>query len=199
MGVPGQIVILNGAPRSGKSSIVRVIQQTFDGPWMSLGVDVFCRNVTPPRYQPGIGLRPGGGRPDLEELVPAFYAAMYDSIAAHSRHGFGVVVDVDHHEAYSRPLGVLSDCARRLTGLPVLWVGVRCPVEVIWQRREESWGQRYEGADDDLRAAVERWQHEVHAHGPYDLEVDTSAMGPAECARLIAARLAEGPPGTAFW
>jgi chloramphenicol 3-O phosphotransferase len=29
---PGSIVILNGAPRSGKSSIARVIQATFDGP-----------------------------------------------------------------------------------------------------------------------------------------------------------------------
>lgn len=29
--MPGQIVILNGAPRSGKSSIVTVIQETFDG------------------------------------------------------------------------------------------------------------------------------------------------------------------------
>jgi chloramphenicol 3-O phosphotransferase len=28
---PGQIVILNGAPRAGKSSIVAVIQETFDG------------------------------------------------------------------------------------------------------------------------------------------------------------------------
>jgi chloramphenicol 3-O phosphotransferase len=34
---PGQIVILNGAPRSGKSSIVEAIQDTFDGVWMNLG------------------------------------------------------------------------------------------------------------------------------------------------------------------
>lgn len=33
---PGQIVILNGAPRSGKSSIATVIQDTFDGLWMNL-------------------------------------------------------------------------------------------------------------------------------------------------------------------
>jgi chloramphenicol 3-O phosphotransferase len=28
---PGQVIILNGVPRSGKSSIVEVIQDTFDG------------------------------------------------------------------------------------------------------------------------------------------------------------------------
>src|SRR5438132_2396294 len=55
----GQIVILNGAPRSGKSSIVNAIQDSFDGPWMNLGVDVFVRHVTPRRYRPGMGLRPG--------------------------------------------------------------------------------------------------------------------------------------------
>jgi chloramphenicol 3-O-phosphotransferase len=31
----GQIVILNGVPRSGKSSIAAVIQDTFDGLWMN--------------------------------------------------------------------------------------------------------------------------------------------------------------------
>src|SRR6266496_397153 len=123
MSEPGQVVILNGAPRSGKSSIVEVIQATFDGPWMNLGVDVFSLAVTPPRYRPGIGLRPGGERPDVEALIPAFSAALYDSVAAHSRHGLNVVVDVGHHDAYSKPRSVLSDTAQRLGGLPVLFVG----------------------------------------------------------------------------
>ncbi|HEY7295652.1 MAG TPA: chloramphenicol phosphotransferase, partial [Dehalococcoidia bacterium] len=91
---PGQIVILNGAPRSGKSSIVAVIQETFAGPWLNLGVDVFNGLVTPPRYRPGIGLRPGGERPELEPFVAVFYAALYESIAAHSRLGLNVVADV---------------------------------------------------------------------------------------------------------
>jgi chloramphenicol 3-O phosphotransferase len=54
---PGQIVILNGAPRSGKSSIVAAIQETFDGPWINLGVDI-ARQMTPASLQPGIGFRP---------------------------------------------------------------------------------------------------------------------------------------------
>lgn len=47
---PGQIVILNGAPRSGKSSIASAIQASFDGPWMNLGVDAHMQ-ITPPRYR----------------------------------------------------------------------------------------------------------------------------------------------------
>ena len=126
---PGQIVILNGAPRAGKSSIVKVIQDTFSGVWMNLGVDVFARGVTPLRYQPGIGLRPGpgpgfgGDNPELERLVPTLYAAVYESIMAHSRLGLNVVTEGGHHGAIHP--GLLGDCARRLTGLPVLFVGVR--------------------------------------------------------------------------
>jgi chloramphenicol 3-O-phosphotransferase len=67
---------------------------------------------------------------------------------------------------------------------------------VLWQRRNASWGQDQRTADASLRAAVERWQDEVHAAMPYDLEVDTSVSDPAGCAERIAARLAEGPPGT---
>src|ERR1700730_13686543 len=81
---PGKIVILNGTPRSGKSSIAAVIQNTFEGVWMNLGVDRFMQ-MTPERYQPGIGLRPGGERPDLEPLVVILYGAMYEAIRAHSR------------------------------------------------------------------------------------------------------------------
>src|SRR5438067_7807939 len=82
---PGQIIILNGAPRSGKSSIVTAIQETFEGLWMNLGVDVFVTQVTPKRYRPGMGLRPGEEGHKLAPRVAARYAAMYESIAAHSR------------------------------------------------------------------------------------------------------------------
>jgi len=187
--VAGQIVVLNGAPRAGKSSIVAVIQDSFDGLWVNLGVDLFMR-ATPDRYQPGIGLRPGGERTDLEAAIAALYSSLYDAIAAHSRNGVNVVVDVGHHDAYSKPLGVLTDAARRLDGLPVLFVGVRCPMEVIMQRR----GQ--EGLP--VPTPVQRWQDEVHKPGIYDLEVDTSVLSPERCAELIAARLREGPPGNAF-
>jgi hypothetical protein len=36
MADPGQVVILNGAPRSGKSSIVAAIQEGFPGVWTNL-------------------------------------------------------------------------------------------------------------------------------------------------------------------
>jgi chloramphenicol 3-O-phosphotransferase len=50
-GGPGQIVILNGAPRSGKSGIAHSIQETFGGVWVNLGVGV-SRLATPSGCQP---------------------------------------------------------------------------------------------------------------------------------------------------
>ena len=201
---PGQIVILNGAPRAGKSSIVEVIQETFEGVWMNLGVDVFARAVTPKRYQPGIGLRPGpgpakgGDRPELEPLVPSLYGALYESIAAHSRLGLNVVADFGHHGAIHPHL--LADCARRLDGLPVLFVGVRCPIEEIMRRRNASPPGTYTVStpDDPIPAPARLWQEEVHKPGIYDLEVDTSLLTPEECAEAIRRRLDEGPTPTAF-
>ena len=194
---PGQIVILNGTPRSGKSSIVAVIQDTFDGVWMNLGVDRFMQ-MTPPRYLPGIGLRPGGERRDLEPLVTLLYRAMYDSIAAHSRLGLNVVVDVGHHDAYAVPRGILPDCARRLSGLPVLFVGVRCPIEIIMQRRRDTGWNADWSADAAVPPPVRLWQQEVHIPGIYDLEIDTLVLSPEACAAVIRQHLEHGPPASAF-
>jgi chloramphenicol 3-O phosphotransferase len=192
---PGQIVVLNGTPRAGKSSIAAAIQRTFDGVWMNLGVDRF-KAMTPPRYQPGIGLRPGGERPDLEPLIARLYRAMYDSIAAHSRLGLNVVTDVGHHDAYSVPRAILPACARRLTGLPVLFVGVRCPLDVVMARRRATWGS--DPPDGSVPAPVHRWQHAVHDPGIYDLEVDTALLTPEQSAAAIRAHLEHGPPPSAF-
>jgi chloramphenicol 3-O phosphotransferase len=162
--------------------------------WVNLGVD--ASNVSlPERFRPGIGLRPGGERPDLENLVVTLYAALWDSVAAHARVGLGVVVDVGLHEDYSAPRHIVRDAGRRLAGLPVLVVGVHCPIGVVWQRRQESWGQALEDADESTAAAVERWQSAVHAGLAYDLAVDTSSWSPARCADAVVARLA-GLPGT---
>jgi chloramphenicol 3-O phosphotransferase len=192
----GKIVVLNGAPRSGKSSIVSVIQQTFDGVWMNLGVDQFMR-MTPNKFLPGIGLRPGGQRPDLESIVSAMYYAMYESIAAHSRLGLNVVVDVGHHDNFSVPRGILFDCARVIEGLPALFVGIRCPLDEIMRRRQIT---GYKGYDESgsIPTPILLWQEAVHSPGIYDLEVDTSIYSSEECAAMIYNRLLDRAPATAF-
>ncbi len=181
----GRIVVLNGAPRAGKSSIVAAMQGAFDGVWLNLGVDV-ARQSTPARYQPGIGLRPGEPDHAAAALVPSLYAGWYEAIAAQSRVGLNVAAEFGHHDA-----AILADCARRLDGLPALFVGVRCPIDVILERRALT-------GKPIAPAPVQLWQDRVHVPGIYDLEVDTSLLSPAECAAAIRKRLDERTPPTAF-
>jgi chloramphenicol 3-O phosphotransferase len=198
MAEPGTIVVLNGTPRSGKSTIASAMQAAFDGLWLNLGVDALSRAI-PNRVRPGIGLRPGGERPDLEPAVAVLFEALYACVVASSRAGLNVVVDVGHHEDYSSPLDTLGGAARRLQGLPAYLVGVRCPVETIMRRRdagEPGREDRYVTSDPDgaVPEVVWRWERAVHSPGVYDLEVDTSTTSPEGCVAAIRRRLDEGPP-----
>lgn len=191
----GRIVILNGAPRAGKSSIAAAVMARLPGRWINLGVDEMLKR-TPEALQPGIGLRPGGERPDLEADIQRLYAQLYDDIARNARAGFDVVVDVGHHDWYSRPLGILPASARQIAGLTTLFVGVRCPVEVIMARRNAA-PDGY-AAGPGVPEPVVRWQQAVHEPGIYDIEVDSSLLAPEQAADAIAAALADPPSPTAF-
>ena len=203
--VPGTAVVLNGVPRSGKSSIASAIQRMSREPWMNLGADRFI-DITPERLRPGIGLRPagiadrpGGERPDLEPLIPIMYDALYASIAAHLRLGLNVVADVAHHDDYAELSGILYDCARRLEGLKTYFVGVRCSAEIVWRRRRETWlrGQDIP-AEAPVPELVRIWDREVHRPGIYDLEVDTTKSSAEACACEILEHIETGPRPDAF-
>ena len=196
----GHIVVLNGVPRSGKSTIASAIQKTFDGVWLNLGVDSFAA-ITPAHYLPGIGLRPGGERPDLEALLPDLFDALYDSVLAQSRLGFNVVVDVGHHDGYSTPLTILERESERLKDQSAYFIGVHCPIEVILERRAAADSGRdghylTRGPNGEIPEPVLRWERAVHEPGIYDLEVNTAVQSPEECAMAIRVRLNDLP--TAF-
>jgi chloramphenicol 3-O phosphotransferase len=191
--VAGRIIILNGAPRSGKSSIAAALQQHSADICIDLGVDVAIA-MTPERFRPGIGLRPGGERPDLEPTVETLYAALFDSIAAHSRLGLDVVSDLGVHDSYSRPLAIWDGLQRRLAGLPLLTVGVLCPIETIMARRlADPQGGHYLSGPG-VPEPVARWQAAVHEGKVYDLTVDTARLTPTACAAAIVAMLTAAGP-----
>jgi chloramphenicol 3-O phosphotransferase len=193
----GRVVLLNGAPRAGKSTVARAIQDCVEGLWLNLGVDAFSE-VTPPRSRPGVGLRPGGERPDLEDDVLRLYEGLFGAVVALHGLGLDVVVDVGLHDDYARPLGIPRRVAAQLAGTPAYLVGVRCPLDVIMVRRAagtHDGGPSYESSSDGtVPEAVARWQRAVHTPGIYDVEVDTSVLSPPECAEVIADRMRRGPP-----
>lgn len=191
----GQIVILNGSPRSGKSSVAAAIQECSAEAWINLGVDGWMA-MTPAHLRPGIGLRPGGERPDLEPFIEQLYGALYDSIAAHARQNLNVVVDVGHHDGYATLSDLWPTLLRRLEGLAVLIVGVRCPLDTILARRQAT-GYLSAAPGEPIPAPITHWEEAVHRPGLYDMEVNTAELSPEECARTILARIEHGAPPTA--
>ncbi len=194
---PGRIVVLNGAPRAGKSSIARALQAEDARIWLNVGVDAFM-SMTPEGLRPGIGLRPGGERPDLEPSVQRLYRALFASIAGFARTGLNVVADLGVHDDYSRPLGILQEAVRTLDGLPVLFVGVTAPIETIMARRNADPQGGYYAAGAAVPAPVLRWQEAVHAHGHYDLIIDTAATSPEQATAQIMRALMDPPAPSAF-
>jgi chloramphenicol 3-O phosphotransferase len=181
----GRIIILNGAPRSGKTSIARAIQELDDRVWLNIGVDGHIGTLAD-RLKPGIGLRPGGERPDLEDLIPSLYAGLFESIAAHVRLGFNVVADVGVHDRYSRPLGIWDAYSRCFEGFGRLLVGIRCSAAENARRRDAS-GAIYAGTlpDGTIDPIVAVWEDAVHDGVVYHLELSTETLSPSECAAQI--------------
>lgn len=168
MGV-GQIIYLNGASSSGKTTIARTLQDLLEEPYMLVAVDEFFE-MLPARF---------AEEPPREVMINVM-SGMHGTVAALSRAGNNVVVD---DVLAGKPF--LREIVDALDGLPVLFVGVRCPLEVL-EKREKERGDRIEGL-----AAFQFGR--VHHYGIYDVEVDTSVSSPQECAEQIAAALRERP------
>ncbi|WP_433545167.1 chloramphenicol phosphotransferase CPT [Streptomyces sp. CA-294286] len=173
-----QMIVLNGGSSSGKSSIVRCLQEVLPGSWLSLGVDTFV-DALPASLREGdagIGFAPDGTvavGAEFRRLEEAWIAG----VVAMARAGAPVVVD----EVF---LGGGASQARWLKAIgddvEVLWVGVRCAAPVAAAREAGRGGRT---------AGMAAGQAEpVHEGVRYDVEVDTAHSGAMECARLIASR-----------
>jgi chloramphenicol 3-O phosphotransferase len=191
---PGNIIILNGTSSSGKTSIVKALQQLLAEPYLDAGIDKFLwmlpkRYINEPEYwhQVFTYAWPSPGELVIEAGPLGFQlmTGMHQAVAALARAGNHAIVD----HVLLEPAWV-AECAEVFHRLPALFVGVRCPLEVVEQRERDR-------RDRTLGQARAQF-HKVHAHGLYDLEVDTSQLSPEQCAQRIAARLLDGPPPQAL-
>jgi len=176
---PGRIILLNGASSAGKTSLLRALQDALPEPYLEAGLDKFIwmlprRYLDRPLWDEVMGRVVAAG-PVGHHLV----TAMHQTIALLADAGWNVLAD----HVLVEPAW-LDDCAERFAGRDALLVGVRCPLEVLEER---------ERARKDRTLGQARLYHErVHAHGEYDLEVDTSLHSPQECARQVCDWLAAG-------
>jgi chloramphenicol 3-O phosphotransferase len=181
-------IVLNGTSCSGKSSIAAVLQELWPRPLQVTGIDTFLAAQSRPFFaadgrpvagfswipvtvdgQPAFEVVPGPLGLGLIEASHAYWAACADA-------GLDQVID-DVWLVPAQPAGL----QRALAAASPLWVGVHCPLPVAEQRERER---------GDRTVGTARGQHAVvHTHRAYDLDVDTSAATPEQCAAAILAVL----------
>jgi chloramphenicol 3-O phosphotransferase len=169
---PGTIIFLNGTSSAGKTSLLKAIQDTFEEPFLDLGLDKFIwmlpgRYLERPLWDDVLGKASYAGKAG-HQLV----RTMHQAILTVSSLGNYVVAD----HVLVEP-GWVRECADLFANRPAWLVGVRCPLEVL-ERRERERKNRTLG---QARAQYDL----VHKHRMYDLEVDASKLRPHECAARI--------------
>lgn len=171
------VILLNGASSSGKTSLARALQRRLPAHYLTFGVDslIAAMPLQLDGAAEGLLIHPDG----RVEVGPAFLAlesAWRRGLAAMARSGIRLVLD----EVLLGGGEEQRQWNEALEGLSVLWVGVHCDLEVI-AAREAARGDRVVGM-----AALQVGY--VHQDVAYDLEVDSSRASPEACAAVIAER-----------
>ncbi len=193
----GKIIFLNGTSSSGKTTLAHALQELLPDPWLHVALDQF-RDGLPDKYR---GLNsPTGSNGDLGlNVVPVTdcetpYTAIRfgesgKKMLAGMRRAIRALVDADNNVIIDDIIlekSFLDDYVDVLTDIEVIFVGVRCSIEVI-NDREMARPGRFPGTALGHFVAC-------HAHDDYDLSVDTASQSPEECAHLVLAFLGRERP-----
>jgi chloramphenicol 3-O phosphotransferase len=183
----GRVILINGTSSSGKTTLVRALQAALPDPWLEIGIDRFVfalpkRYLDQPlwsevfRYVRPDGATDGPFRIETGALGRRLVSGMHRTVAALADSGLDVIVD---HVLLESEW--LDECRRLWASFDVLFVGVRCPLEVVVERERSR-------RDRTIGQAAAQFEV-VHRAGGYDLEVDTSRLGPEEAAARVVAAL----------
>jgi chloramphenicol 3-O phosphotransferase len=176
----GRIILINGTSSSGKTSIIRALQERLEEPYLEAGIDKFVwmlpdRYLDRPLWDDVLGLADKAGA-----AGNALAHGMHRAIAALSLAGCNVIAD---HVLVE--LAWVIECIELFADLPAYLIGVQCPLEVL-EQRERTRKNRTLG-QAKLQYPI------IHKYVVYDLEVDTSLMDPEACAQAILSRM-QTPP-----
>jgi chloramphenicol 3-O phosphotransferase len=190
--------MLNGTASSGKSSIIKELQERAPFPLLKAGIDHFITMIPHSYY--GWGKNAHEGIQFIREEAPqgtvtqirngpfgrALLHMIPHAVALMARENMNVVCDeVLFYDYY------LEKYTEAFKGLKAYFVGVHCDLEELI-RREQKRGGVCPGLGRDQISRV---------HGPtryYDLEVDTTRKSSAECADQILTYIANNPHPQGF-
>jgi chloramphenicol 3-O phosphotransferase len=162
-----------------------------DDQYLHVSLDVFLQMVPPHGWEceGGMVIAPFNEEEGLQfEFGPVcqtLFSGFHRSLGALASAGNNLIVDDVLMERRW-----LSQAVEALAVHEVCFVGIRCPVNIA-EARERTRGDRAEG--------TARGQYNlVHAHGIYDVEVDTSLLTPVVCAQRILEKQLRSPRPSAF-
>jgi chloramphenicol 3-O phosphotransferase len=172
----GRIIVLNGPSSSGKTTLARGLIESLPEHHLHLALDSF-RNMEPEKYW-------GVDKEVVWLRIAALCRAINASVSTYSLHSQPIILDhVLSNEAWHYLLDDLKE-------LPVLIVGVVCPLEELTKR---------ENLRADRKSGLAKSQYEtIHADREYDFVIDTSLLSPSECVRAVGEWLQTNPTIAAF-
>lgn len=182
MSAPGRVVLLNGTPSSGKTTLVRALREVLEPPHWSLSLDDFRKGYLARNWDPFRGPWWSGHERSLFLLVLHGYLRSLRAMAETGHHVLAEAV-------------ILPATARlyddTFSGLVLYLVGVRCPIDVA-EERERQRTDRVTPGGIPLR--VPEFDL-VHTGRRYDVEVDTSKQQVDECVSAILGALGRDARG----
>lgn len=170
-----QVIFLNGASSSGKSTLARALQDCLEKPYLHVSEDMFFATLPAREYTQAEYFQYGS------RLYQGFTQCVRTLVECENR----VIVDT---VAWNP--GSLAGFVDALWDLSVFAVGVHCPLALLEERERQR---------NDRSAGLARRQFElVHRDAVYDFVIDTSQQEIRACAELVAAAVNHAPIPHAF-
>jgi chloramphenicol 3-O phosphotransferase len=160
----GRVVLFNGPPSSGKTSLVNSLLALISEPWFHLSLDDFRRGYSEQWWVLDRG--------QLFDRVLAGYLASLREMAIAGNDVLAEAVITPSRQAlYAATFG----------DLPIALIGVHCALKVAVQRERNRTDRRRGPIDLPLEE-----YEAVHTGLTYDFEIDTSDERPEDLARAVA-------------
>ena len=153
--MPGDVILLNGASSSGKSTLAEALQKAFDRPFWHFSID----HLVAARVLPWERMK--SGEFPWPEHREAFFEGFHRCLPALAGAGSHLIVE---HIVETQVW--MDRLVRLLDGIDVFFVGLHCPLDELNRRETERGNRRTGEAATDFRT--------VHSFGVYDLEIDST-------------------------
>ena len=181
----GKIIFLNGTSSSGKTTLIRGLQEALEEPFLEMGLDKFIymlpkRYHNPPLWDDILGKADVAGAFGHQLVY-----AMHHAILNMAKSGMNILAD----HVLVEPAWI-EDCAKLFCDQDAYLIGLRCELALLEQRESDR--------QDRTLGQARKQYDKIHAHGIYDFQVDTGKYQPKETVKQLIDYLRWSPKPYAF-